>query len=652
MLDSSNVYLNSSNSLKTFNPNKSLADRNRKPMEFQVGDIVMLEVSPWKGVTCFGKRRKLNPRYIGPFKVLAKVGTVAYRLEILDQLSRVHSTFYVSNLKKCYVDEPLAISLDEIQIDDKLNFIEELVEIMDCEVKQLKQSHILIVKLEEFQDDWMKVINDKFDRLYADFVEMALHLEEKFHLHLFTTISGPISKAIEKGCPSLPSLLTYLGIFTSIYPNSLSLGRPREMDIFAFIYTPDPTKVRIVERERNEGEAQLLDTTIGRTVPLFPVAPNRADSELKASVERLFDEGGIGIQTEQGDSAGGEPNANIQLVIEAADIDVKNVTPVESRRKGKRKSTIVDAGGASHPPKKLRKDHETPSGTSVDASVSTTPEREGKDHIDSVTEPNLHTIGAQRRFFISLDSSHHSSTNVAEAEVNSLVAKEKLVEPSPFGAGSSSTGGTDPTAGVFSDLTSSDFLVAAIPTRQMSLSAEVRMHVEYNVKEKRRLKSVVERHDELLNVREEVIESLKARLLLREAKAAEAIRLRAELFNFETVEKSPRDETNALKKRNIILEKERNALDVKVIELETSVISKERELTDLNTLLEEFQDDWMKVINDKFDRLYADFVEMALHLKEKLHPHLLTIIYGHRSPIGKAIEKGMQDGLAVGSNFI
>ncbi|GJV58042.1 putative reverse transcriptase domain-containing protein [Tanacetum coccineum] len=126
---------------------KSLADRNRKPMEFQVGDMVMLKVSPWKGVIRFGKRGKLNPRYIRPFKVLAKVGTVAYRLELPDQLSHVHSTFHVSNLKKCYADEPLAISLDEIQIDDKLNSIEEPVEIMDREVKQLKQIHIPIVKV-------------------------------------------------------------------------------------------------------------------------------------------------------------------------------------------------------------------------------------------------------------------------------------------------------------------------------------------------------------------------------------------------------------------------------------------------------------------------------------------------------------------------
>ncbi|GJR70618.1 putative reverse transcriptase domain-containing protein [Tanacetum coccineum] len=126
---------------------RSYADKRHKPLEFQVGDKVMLKVSPWKGVIRFGKRGKLNPRYIGPFKILAKVGTVAYRLELPEKLSRVHSTFHVSNLKKCLSDEPLAILLDEIHVDDKLNFIEEPVEIMDREVKRLKQSRIPIVKV-------------------------------------------------------------------------------------------------------------------------------------------------------------------------------------------------------------------------------------------------------------------------------------------------------------------------------------------------------------------------------------------------------------------------------------------------------------------------------------------------------------------------
>ncbi|GKA71632.1 putative reverse transcriptase domain-containing protein [Tanacetum coccineum] len=110
---------------------KSYTDVRHKPLEFQVGDKVMLKVSPWKGVIRFGKRGKLNPVYIGPFKVLAKVGTIAYRLEFPQQLSRVHSTFHVSNLKKCLSDESLIILLDEIHIDDKLHFIAEPVEIID-----------------------------------------------------------------------------------------------------------------------------------------------------------------------------------------------------------------------------------------------------------------------------------------------------------------------------------------------------------------------------------------------------------------------------------------------------------------------------------------------------------------------------------------
>ncbi|GJY34479.1 putative reverse transcriptase domain-containing protein [Tanacetum coccineum] len=126
---------------------RSYVDMRRKPLEFQVRDKVMLKVSSWKGVIRFGKQGMLNPRYIRPFKILAKLGTVAYRLVLPEKLSRVHGTFHVSNLKKCLSDEPLAITLDEIHVNDKLNFIEEPIEIMDREVKRLKQSRIPIVKV-------------------------------------------------------------------------------------------------------------------------------------------------------------------------------------------------------------------------------------------------------------------------------------------------------------------------------------------------------------------------------------------------------------------------------------------------------------------------------------------------------------------------
>ncbi|GJQ91076.1 putative reverse transcriptase domain-containing protein [Tanacetum coccineum] len=99
--------------------------------QYHVGDKVMLKVSPWKGVVHFGKRGMLNPRYVGPFKVLENV-------ELPEELSRVHNTFHVSNMKKCYADEPLASPLDGLHFDDKLQFIMEPVEMMDREVKQLK----------------------------------------------------------------------------------------------------------------------------------------------------------------------------------------------------------------------------------------------------------------------------------------------------------------------------------------------------------------------------------------------------------------------------------------------------------------------------------------------------------------------------------
>ncbi|GKD91991.1 hypothetical protein Tco_1371828, partial [Tanacetum coccineum] len=130
-----------------FTRQKSYADVRRKPLEFQVDNRVVLKVSPWKGVVRFGKRGKLNPRYVGPFKVLEKVGSVAYKLELPEELSRVHNTLHVSNLKKCYADEPLAVPLDGLHFDDKLQFVEEPIEITDREVKRLKQSRIPLVKV-------------------------------------------------------------------------------------------------------------------------------------------------------------------------------------------------------------------------------------------------------------------------------------------------------------------------------------------------------------------------------------------------------------------------------------------------------------------------------------------------------------------------
>nr|GEU97291.1 reverse transcriptase domain-containing protein [Tanacetum cinerariifolium] len=145
---------------------RSYASVRRKPLEFQVGDHVMLKVKPRKGVIRFGKRGKLNPRYIRPFKILERIGPVAYKLELPEELSNVHNTFHVSNLKKCLSDESLAIPMKELQLNGKLNFVEETVEIMNQEVKQLRQIHIPIIKVtkdegndgvEEEKEDGMEV---------------------------------------------------------------------------------------------------------------------------------------------------------------------------------------------------------------------------------------------------------------------------------------------------------------------------------------------------------------------------------------------------------------------------------------------------------------------------------------------------------------
>ncbi|GJU40877.1 putative reverse transcriptase domain-containing protein [Tanacetum coccineum] len=126
---------------------KSYADKRRKPLEFQVGDRVLLKVSPWKGVVRFGKKGKLAPRYVGPFEIVEHVGPVAYRLKLPQELSCVHDMFHVSNLKKCLAEPDVQVPLDEIEIDENLRFVEEPIEIVERDVKKLKRRRIPLVKV-------------------------------------------------------------------------------------------------------------------------------------------------------------------------------------------------------------------------------------------------------------------------------------------------------------------------------------------------------------------------------------------------------------------------------------------------------------------------------------------------------------------------
>ncbi|GKE18932.1 putative reverse transcriptase domain-containing protein [Tanacetum coccineum] len=151
------------------------AYRRAKPLEFEVGDMVLLKVSPWKGTVRFGKRGKLSSRYIGPFKILARVGLVAYTLELLEELKGIHNTFHVSNLKKCLAEGGIVVLMDEIQLYDKLHMIEELVEVFDREVKRLKQSRIPIVEVR-----WNSQRGPEFTWEHEDQIK-------KKYPHLFTS---------------------------------------------------------------------------------------------------------------------------------------------------------------------------------------------------------------------------------------------------------------------------------------------------------------------------------------------------------------------------------------------------------------------------------------------------------------------------------
>ncbi|GJS22096.1 putative reverse transcriptase domain-containing protein [Tanacetum coccineum] len=157
---------------------KSYADKRRKPLEFSIGDYVLLKVSPWKGVIRFRKKGKLAPRFVGPFEISEKVGPVAYRLDLHEELNGVHDTFHVSNLKKCLADPTLQVPLDEIRVDAKLNFMEEPVEILEKEFKKLMRSRIAIVKVR-----WNSKRSPEFTWERED--QMRLK-----YPHLFSDISG------------------------------------------------------------------------------------------------------------------------------------------------------------------------------------------------------------------------------------------------------------------------------------------------------------------------------------------------------------------------------------------------------------------------------------------------------------------------------
>nr|GFA65344.1 hypothetical protein [Tanacetum cinerariifolium] len=422
-------------------------------------------------------------------------------------------------------------------------------------------------------------------------------------------------------------------------------------------------RLGIGERECDEGEPKLLETIVGCVVSLLPVAPDRSSGELSS----------------------GRGYAYLPF---------------------------------------------------VSSCVSTTPEHEGGDYTKLLAGANLRTLKAPQRFVNSSDSSDHLGVNIAEAKVDSAVrtsvpimtnatttirsvdfaaiAKERLVSSLVFGGDSSSAGRSHPIFGGFSDRTSGDFLIDGTRYVVDPDSNLQRVYVpHWNVTNGFCMddggvyREMVDEfpppkffasirgteHDQLFT-KFNVGAARQISLGAEEAEAAEVVRLR--------------DEAQALKERNTILEKEKSELEVKVTDLAALVKVREQEVADLDIVvtpvklqndsladlleasstglqekvtvcencmsqLEKFEDEKMKEVNEKFNKLCVDFVVMALHLEEKIYPHLLTTIFEHRwllthgmelaiakclnsteylstlgATIGKTIKKGMQEGLSTG----
>nr|GEV96983.1 hypothetical protein [Tanacetum cinerariifolium] len=348
----------------------------------------------------------------------------------------------------------------------------------------------------------------------------------------------------------------------------------------------------------------------------------------EASVDKLFDEG----------ASGDVQGADIQPVDVTTDTIVDDVDPLQPKRERKRKTIVADADGPSHPPKKLREDY----GALGGASTTATPEREDKIPADSVTGLNLQTIGAPQR---SSALTIAAVTTVTAAIDADAMATRAPVTPSLFGVGSSSTGRTDYVPGGFSDVSGSDFLIGGIRTVVDPDSDLQKVYAE------------------LLKVKDGEIESLKAQLLLKEAKATEAIRFWAEVFKFEVAKQSFWGEMGVLRDQRAALEREKNELSVKVTYLSASVKVHELEISsaglqekvvayeDFVGQLEKFQDEKLEEVNEKFDKLCVDFVDMALHLEEKFYPHLLTTISRRRWLLtyGMKLAEGLSVGITYGA---
>nr|GEV34573.1 hypothetical protein [Tanacetum cinerariifolium] len=383
------------------------------------------------------------------------------------------------------------------------------------------------------------------------------------------------------------------------------------MDLFSFIQVADPTKVKVGKKERAEREIKLLESIVGCVVLLLPVASARAKNEMDTSVEKLFDESG---GTNQGDSIVGGDDAEIELVTAMNDVVAGNVTaerPKGHRRKG---PVVTDASGFPIL-LTIKRDHETPGVSSIQ-SVRVVILR------IQLLGRSLHHWSAALSSVITEALITSTTTGIVRLDVmgSSRIPRKEL----SMGSREEFIDHLAPLV-LLSQISSMDyhylFMEFIVGTaHQACLNAKVRMRTEYYLSVRRRLELEGVNQANLLKVRDDEVEKLKAQLLLKETKATKAAR----------------------------------SLDRKVMELDSLVSAKDLELEDLNIIMsplksqndslvdqvsgnkhlkeqtEEFQNVQMKIVDDKVAKLDADLLEMACHLEDKFYLYLLTTISGQR----------------------
>nr|GEW17998.1 hypothetical protein [Tanacetum cinerariifolium] len=487
------------------------------------------------------------------------------------------------------------------------------------------------------------------------------------------------------------------------------------MDLFAFIRHADPTEVRIGEKQIKDGQTPLLDSTRGRVVSLAV-----GDDQAEPSVPVVH-----GDHNDEVDNVGTHDRNK-----EGSDAELRDQNE-EGGHVVQDEGAASGASGSVLPPKKLREDHNTFSDTGASSDGKTLIALQGLLERSTLAVEVGVTLVTTVPFvtssvtLTSKHSSHHSSTNVVDVKVSSfdryyvppiLVMTTVLSTTATAGASTVLVFGTGTRPlhrSVFSDFASpsaagpdvtdsetlqqiyvpkcnviNDFALyepkacrsvvdhLAPPT---CLSAEVRMRCEHNLRERKRFEDKCARHGDLLNKKDIEIADLKTQLSLKEAEAAEAIRLHGQVSVIEAPKAARVGELYNLKERNSVHEEEKGVLDRKVEALESAVVSKETELaikaaslesqkdnlTDQVSLLEttcsglrdqvsgyelfkeQFeadQDEQVKVLSDRVAELDPKIISMDIHLDEEFYPRFLTII----AAIGRAIDKGMQIELVAG----